>query len=197
MRATTGSVRIDGFDLWSWDRAQLGAQIGYVPQDVELFDGRVDENIARFTEVDPDAVVAAAKLAGVYEMIARLPDGFSTRIGLGGENLSGGQRQRIALARALYSVPRYLVLDEPSSNLDPEGDHALRRALQTVRTLGTTVILVAHRPNLLTQVDKVLVLDGGQVAHFGSAEEVMPQITRRVVKNPKAGPEGGGKRESI
>lgn len=178
---STGVVRLDGFDLNSWDRNQLGPFIGYVPQDVELFDGQVDENIARFNEVNAEAVVEAAKFAGVYDMIAQLPEGFSTRIGQDGANLSGGQRQRIALARALYGNPRLLVLDEPSSNLDIEGDHALRTALARARSRRMTVAVIAHRPNLLTQVDKILVLEEGRVALYGPTREILPQITRRVV----------------
>ncbi len=181
VKASAGTVRIDGFDLASWDPRQLGPHVGYVPQDVELFDGTVDQNIARFQQVDAEAVVRAARTAGVYDMIAGLPDGFGTHLGPGGENLSGGQRQRIALARALYGQPSLLVLDEPSSNLDTEGDHALRGALGRIRELGITVVLIAHRPNILTQVDKILVLDQGHVSHYGPTAEVLPKITRRVV----------------
>jgi len=181
MTSTTGAVRIDGFDIQSWSPAQLGAHIGYVPQDVELFDGRIDENIARFNEIDSEAIIAAAKKASVYDMIAALPDGFSTQIGQGGEYLSGGQRQRIALARALYGDPKLLILDEPSSNLDSDGDHALRNALIEVRKQGVTVVVIAHRPNLLTQVDKIMVMEQGQITLFGDTAEILPQITKCVV----------------
>jgi PrtD family type I secretion system ABC transporter len=181
MPATAGTVRIDGFELCNWDRNQLGPYIGYVPQDIELFDGCVHENIARFNEVDSGKVVKAAKLAGVYDVIAALPDGFSTRIGRGGENLSGGQRQRIALARAMYGDPKLLILDEPTSNLDTEGEHALRQGLIECRRLGMTVVIIAHRPHLLSQVDQIMLLDDGRVTMLGNTEEILPQITRRLV----------------
>lgn len=181
LKPTRGRICIDGFDLESWNRDELGPQLGYLPQDVELFDGRVDDNIARFDVADPDKVVAAAKQAGVYEMIAQLPDGFNTRIGLGGVMLSGGQRQRIALARAIYNNPALLVLDEPSSNLDTEGEHILKNTLNHLRAQGTTVLIIAHRPNLVTQVDKLLVLQDGSVTMFGEANEILSQITRTVV----------------
>ena len=180
VRPQKGQVRIDGFELDAWNRAELGRASGYLPQDVELFDGRVDENIARFEEVDAPAVVAAAKVTGSFELIGALPEGFNTRIGIGGAHLSGGQRQRIALARSVYGNPALVVLDEPSSNLDAEGDAALIQAIAKLKQQGTTVVIVTHRPNILLHADKVLVLQNGEATHFGPAAEVLRQITRPV-----------------
>ncbi|MCP5201411.1 MAG: type I secretion system permease/ATPase [Gammaproteobacteria bacterium] len=180
VRPVKGQVRIDGFDISAWNRGELGRAFGYLPQDVELFDGRVDENIARFDEVDAEAVVEAAQLTGSYDLIATLPNGFNTRIGVGGERLSGGQRQRIALARAVYGKPALVVLDEPSSNLDVEGEQALIQAIAALKARGTTVVLVTHRPNVLLHATKVLVLQRGEITHFGAADEVLRQVTRPV-----------------
>ena len=169
-----GSVRLDGASLDQWDRAALGPHIGYLPQDVELLDGSVSENIARFGEVDPDAVVAAARAAGVHEMILRLPEGYETRVM--GRVLSAGQRQRIGLARALYGDPKLIVLDEPNSNLDKDGDAALARTLEELRGSGRTIILVTHRSNLLAHVDKVLLLNEGRVVAFGDRDPVLASL---------------------
>jgi PrtD family type I secretion system ABC transporter len=175
-RPQSGAVRLDGADIGQWDRDTLGAHLGYLPQDVELFAGTVAENIARLGPVDDERVVAAAGLAHAHEMIVRLPQGYDTPIGDGGSRLSGGQRQRIALARALYGNPRLVVLDEPNANLDAEGDQALRAALQTLKARGTTVIVVGHRPALMASLDKIAVLKDGAVVAFAAAAALLPQL---------------------
>jgi PrtD family type I secretion system ABC transporter len=176
----SGEVRLDGAALGDYDRAALGRRIGYLPQDVELFDGSVADNIARFGEPDPEGVIAAARLAGAHEMILRLPQGYDSAIGPGGEALSGGQRQRIALARAVYGTPSLVVLDEPNSNLDAEGEEALRAAVAGLKALETAVVIVAHRPSAISGVDKILVLRDGAVEMFGPRAEVLARVARPV-----------------
>ena len=171
-----GKVRLDGADIFSWDQEKLGPHIGYLPQDVELFSATVAENIARLGNVDTGKVVAAAEMAGVHEMILRFPEGYDTRIGEGGVILSGGQRQRIGLARAVYGSPKLVILDEPDSNLDEEGEKALLASWQSLRTNGVTLIVVSHKPSLLAGVDKVLVLKSGQVAIFGPRDAVFRKL---------------------
>jgi ATP-binding cassette, subfamily C, bacterial exporter for protease/lipase len=173
-----GTVRLDGADVHTWDKPQLGQWIGYLPQDVELFEGTIGENIARFGPVDA-AVVQAAQRAGVHEMILQLPQGYETPIGEGGMALSAGQRQRIALARALYGEPALIVLDEPNANLDDAGDAALIAALQTLREEKRTVFVMTHRVNVLRVADVVLVLAGGRARAFGARDEVLKSLPRR------------------
>lgn len=175
-RATGGHVRLDGADMHKWSDADRSRYIGYLPQDVELMNGSVQENIARLGEADDEAVVAAAKLAGVHELILQLSDGYETQIGDGGVVLSGGQRQRVALARALFGEPRLLVLDEPNSSLDREGELALLTAVDEMRARGSTIVIIAHRPNILQHVDRVLVLREGRVDLFGERDEVMEKL---------------------
>ncbi|WBT37873.1 MULTISPECIES: type I secretion system permease/ATPase [Hyphomicrobium] len=176
-----GSVRLDGATLDQWTPEALGRDIGYLPQDIELFDGTVAENIAR---LDPDApseaIIEAAKLAGIHEMIVHLPDGYQTRIGDGGTKLSAGQRQRVGLARALYGNPFLVVLDEPNSNLDQQGDLALTTAIRSVRDRGGIVVVVAHRPSALAGLDKVLAMNRGQVQAFGPRDEVLKSVLQAV-----------------
>jgi PrtD family type I secretion system ABC transporter len=176
IKPSNGVVRLDGADAYSWERGDFGRIVGYVPQDIELFDGSVRENICRFRQADPEAIVAAARLAGVHEMILRLPDGYETPIGATGASLSGGQRQRIALARAVFGRPKVVVFDEPNANLDGEGDAALQALIRQLKTQGVTVILIAHRPSALVALDKVLILANGGMNGFGPVADLMPQI---------------------
>jgi ATP-binding cassette subfamily C protein PrsD len=170
----SGKVRLDGATLDQWPAEQLGRAIGYVPQDVQLFAGTVAENIARFAAaIDSDAVVRAAQRASVHDMILRLPNGYQTEIGEGGVCLSAGQRQRIALARAFYSEPSLLLLDEPNSNLDGPGETALIDTLLQARKDGVTVVIVSHRPTTLQVTNKVLCLQDGKQAAFGLRDEIL------------------------
>lgn len=172
-----GKVRLDGAELKQWDNAELGRHIGYVPQDVELFSGTVSENISRFDpQLDPEAVVAAAQVAGVHNLIVSLPDGYDTEIGERGQNLSSGQRQRIALARALYRDPFLVVLDEPNSNLDGEGDAALTNAIVKVRERGGIVVVAAQRSSALAGVDLVLAMEDGKMLAMGPRDEVLARL---------------------
>lgn len=178
-----GSVRIDGADIRQWNRTALGQHIGYLPQDVELLDGTVSDNIARFGEIDPEQVVHASKLAGIHEMILRLPKGYDTLIQGEGNLLSAGQRQRLGLARAVYGYPRIIVLDEPNSNLDQEGEAALGSALRGLREVGCTVVMVTHRPAILREVDLVAFMRAGQLAAYGPRDEVLKAIS--AAQNPQ------------
>jgi PrtD family type I secretion system ABC transporter len=177
---TAGVVRLDGANIFAWPRGDLASYIGYLPQDVELFEGTVRENIARMSEGDPDVIVRAAQRARAHEMILALPKGYDTEVGGNGHRLSGGQSQRIGIARALYGDPKLVVLDEPNSNLDSMGEEALLASLVELKTIGATVIIVAHRPAVLANVDKMLVLKAnGSVEAFGPRAEVMQRFTRR------------------
>ncbi|MDM0018338.1 type I secretion system permease/ATPase [Variovorax saccharolyticus] len=176
---SSGHVRLDGADVSYWPREQLGPYIGYVPQDVELFDGTVADNIARLDKVDSEAVVAAALRANAHEMILTLPKGYDTPVGEHGARLSPGQRQRVALARALYGNPQLVILDEPNSNLDGAGEIALAQAMSALRDEGVTSVVVTHRPSLIAHVDKILVLAAGRVQQFGPAGEVMKDMQRQ------------------
>jgi ATP-binding cassette, subfamily C, type I secretion system permease/ATPase len=181
-RPAKGSVRLDGAALDQWDPEQLGQHVGFVSQTVELFDGTISENIARMSIAPKsDAVLRAARAAGAHEMILRLPSGYDTPIGEGGEALSGGQRQRIALARALYGDPFLIVLDEPNSNLDSEGETALLQAIARVKAQGALVVLIAHRPTVLSVCDHMLVLANGTQQDFGPREEILRKMSTRLV----------------
>ncbi|CAN5192214.1 type I secretion system permease/ATPase [soil metagenome] len=174
-----GEIRLDGAELDSWDASVLGDALGYLPQDVELFDGTIAENICRFlVNPDPARVIHAAKAANVHDLILRLSDGYDTQIGEGGAALSAGQRQRIGLARALFGDPFLVVLDEPNANLDAEGEEALNLAISGVRNRGGIVIIVAHRPNALAAVDVVLVLRDGRQQAFGPRDEILAQLLK-------------------
>jgi ATP-binding cassette, subfamily C, bacterial exporter for protease/lipase len=156
-----------------WDRAQLGKYLGYLPQDVELFEGTIAENIARFDEVDSTKVVDAAKRTGIHEMILRMPKGYDTSIGEAGGLLSGGQRQRIGLARAIYGNPSLIVLDEPNANLDEVGEQALMQSLLELKKAGKTIVMITHKMNALAIADDLLVMKNGKVAYYGFKEDVL------------------------
>ncbi|MGE5526356.1 MAG: type I secretion system permease/ATPase [Rhodospirillaceae bacterium] len=173
-----GAVRLDGADVYTWNKAELGPWVGYLPQDVELFDGTVAENIARFGELDSERIVHAAQRAGVHELVLRLPQGYETPIGEGGCALSGGQRQRIALARALYGSPALIVLDEPNANLDEAGDAALIAALRAAKDEGATVFVMTHRANVMSVADSVMVLAGGLLQSYGPRDVVLKSLIR-------------------
>lgn len=175
----TGTVRLDGADMSGWDKELLGRYIGYLPQDVELFAGSIADNIGRLDTPDTERVIAAAKLAGVHEMILKMPDGYDTQIGEGGAVLSGGQRQRIALARALFGTPKLVVLDEPNASLDESGEAALIGALGHMKQNGTTAMVITHKLSLLATVDKLLVLHDGAMALFGPREAVIAELLKR------------------
>jgi ABC-type protease/lipase transport system fused ATPase/permease subunit len=171
-----GKVMIDGVDLGKIDRHWLGQRIGYLPQDVELFAGTITENIGRFTDADPAAVVEAAEMAGAHTMIQMLPNGYDTQIGESGAVLSGGQRQRVGLARALYGRPKLVVLDEPNANLDSVGEEALAAALKHLKEGGATVVIVTHKPALLPVADKLLLMEAGRIKKLGPTETVINEL---------------------
>ena len=174
-----GTVRIDGADISQWDREHLGKYIGYLPQDIELFSGTISENIARFNEVDSQKVIEAAMKAGVHEMILRLPEGYDTVIGSGAVVLSGGQRQRIGLARAIYDNPVFVVLDEPNSNLDEQGELALLKTVEELKQSGTTVVIITHRPNILKVTNKILIMNSGKIERYASTEEILGAVAKQ------------------
>ncbi|MEM7636750.1 MAG: ATP-binding cassette domain-containing protein, partial [Pseudomonadota bacterium] len=172
-----GKVRLDGAEVRQWDAVSLGKHLGYLPQDVELFEGTVAENISRFQpEANPQTIVAAARQAAVHEMVLKLPDGYNTRVGAGGHRLSAGQLQRIGLARAMYGDPALLIMDEPNANLDAEGEAALVQAVANARKRGATVIVVAHRPSALAAIDTLLMLKDGKQVAFGPKDEVLAKV---------------------
>jgi ATP-binding cassette, subfamily C, bacterial len=189
---TAGCVRVDGATLSQWAPDQLGRHIGYVPQDITLFEGTIAQNIARHGMVDGAKVIAAARTAGVHEAILRLPRGYETSVGVTGETLSGGMRQRVALARALYGDPAIVILDEPNSNHDAAGDQALADAVAGLKAAGKTVVMVSHKRGLLGQADKLLVIADGGVHAFGGRDEVLRTLGRpRVVAGTEAGGQAG------
>jgi ATP-binding cassette subfamily C protein len=176
---TMGAVRLDGADVSIWPRESLGRHIGYLPQDIELFADTVAANISRFRRhADDGEVIEAAQLAGVHDIVLRVPQGYETQVGEGGSTLSGGIRQRIGLARAVYGRPSLVILDEPSSNLDTDGDAALLACIAELKKRGTTVVMITHRPNTLGAVDKLLVLQEGVAQMFGPRQEVLERLTR-------------------
>ena len=179
---TSGTVRMDSVEVSSWDKAELGPYLGYLPQDVELFEGSVADNIARFGKVEPEMVVTAARRAGVHDMILRLANGYGTLLGPGGASISAGQRQRVALARALYGEPRLVVLDEPNASLDEAGEAALAAALQELKARGTTVVVITHRRSVLSAVDKVLCLRDGTVVAYGPCDAVLQALQKETAK---------------
>jgi ATP-binding cassette subfamily C protein EexD len=184
-----GKVRLDKADISQWDKVALGKYIGYLPQDIELFQGTVSENIARFGEINAKKVVEAAQRTGVHEMILRLPDGYDTKIGVGGSSLSGGQRQRIGLARAIYDDPVLVVLDEPNSNLDELGEQGLIHAITHLKSIRSTVIIITHRPNILQVTNKLLVMRDGLLEMYGSTHEVLAKLRGVKTQQPQSKPQ--------
>lgn len=182
----SGKVRLDGVDISEWNREELGPYIGYLPQDIELFEGTIGQNISRFGELDAEKVIAAAKLAAVHEMILSLPQGYDTVIGAIGGVLSGGQRQRVGLARAVYGDPKLILLDEPNSNLDDEGEAALSEALLALKQKNITVVVITHRLGILSVVDKLLLMKEGKMLTFGPREEVLKKLQQQAL--PAAAP---------
>jgi PrtD family type I secretion system ABC transporter len=184
--AMRGTVRLNGATMDQWDPAVLGAYLGYLPQEVELFDGSIAENIARFSpDADSGAIVKAAQEASVHDLVLKMTDGYNTQISEGGAKLSAGQRQRIGLARALYGAPTLVVLDEPNSNLDAEGESALIQAMASVRERGGTVIVVAHRPSAISVLDQLMMIRDGQMVAFGPKDEVLKKVMARPVEVPR------------
>lgn len=173
-----GEVRLDGVDVSAWDKAELGPYLGYLPQDIELLDGTVAQNIARFGEINSEKVVQAAKATGIHDMVLQFPSGYDTPVGEGGQFLSGGQKQRLALARAIYDDPVLLVLDEPNSNLDEAGERALLQTLVQLKAAHKTIFVIAHRASLLAVVDKILLLVNGTIQAFGPRNEVLASLQK-------------------
>ncbi|MFT7117552.1 MAG: ATP-binding cassette subfamily C exporter for protease/lipase [Rhodoferax sp.] len=180
--ASNGKVRLDGVDVFTWDKLELGPHVGYLPQGVELFDGSLAENIARFGEVDQAKVEAAARAIGLHDFILALPEGYDSPVGREGTMLSGGQRQRVGLARAFYDSPAFIVLDEPNSSLDEQGDAALASAITQLKSSGTTFVVMTHRTSVLSVADKMLVLRDGQSQMFGPRDEVLKALAEAVAK---------------
>lgn len=189
----SGNVLLDGVPVGAWDRVELGPHVGYLPQDIELFEGSLAENIARFGEIDSVKVIEAARCAGLHDMILRFPKGYDTSVGEAGGLLSGGQRQRIGLARAVYGSPSLIVLDEPNSNLDEVGEAALIKTVQNMKALGKTVILITHRPGIMAVADRVLLLKDGRIQVEGPRDAVLVALQAAAMKRPNpAQPEAGG-----
>lgn len=190
-QAAAGSVRLDGADVYGWNKTELGPHLGYLPQGVELFQGTVSENIARFGEVDQAKVKEAADLLGLDSFVRALPDGYDTLIGEDGAVLSGGQRQRVALARAFYGMPRLVVLDEPNSSLDEQGEALLLQALHTLKSKGVTVVFITHRINLLAAATQMMIMKDGTVSAYGPRDEVLNALKAHVAGASAAGPAAG------
>ncbi len=177
--AAAGKVRLDGADVYLWNKDELGPHVGYLPQDIELFAGTVSENIARFGEIDAEKVILAAKRAGVHDMILNMPEGYDTHLGEGGAGLSGGQKQRLGLARTMYDDPSLIVLDEPNSNLDDVGEQALLAALTDLRKRGKTIVLITHRTSIISVTTKLLLLQEGTAKMFGPTNQIIEKLTKQ------------------
>ena len=184
----TGHVRLDGMEISRWNSEERGKYVGYLPQEIGLLGETVTDAISRLQDNNDNLVIGAARLASVHETIMNLPKGYDTPIGPGGSALSGGERQRVALARAVYGGPRFILLDEPNSNLDAEGEKALQRAIDILKTCGATVIVVAHRPSILRHIDRILVLQDGGVRMIGPREEVLAKVMPALAKSPAPQP---------
>jgi ATP-binding cassette subfamily C exporter for protease/lipase len=174
--AQSGKVRLDGADIFQWPKESLGPYIGYLPQNVELFDGTLAENIARFGDVDMNKVCAASRLLGLEEFVETLPEQYNTRVGTAGAFLSGGQRQRLALARAVYGMPKLIVLDEPNSSLDEQGDALFIELLKALKEAGSTVIIVTHKSSPLAVIDKILFMNDGRMQLWGPRDDVLAKL---------------------
>jgi len=184
----SGHIRIDGADVHQYNRDELGIHVGYLPQDIELFEGTIADNISRFRDEDPAKIIEAAKLSGTHDLIVRLPHGYETPIGPGGIALSGGQKQRIGLARAVYGLPKIIVLDEPNSNLDEAGEYALMMALRILKQKGSTVIFITHRHNLLALADAIAFVQEGRVTMYGPRDQVLQALSAQREKAGKQVP---------
>jgi ATP-binding cassette subfamily C exporter for protease/lipase len=174
-----GRILLDEQPIEQWTRESLGVHVGYLPQDIELFDGTIAENIARIGEVDSAQVIEAAEAAGLHQMILRFPQGYDSRVGQGGSFLSGGQRQRIGLARAMYGKPMLVVLDEPNANLDDEGEAALMKAVQLIKAQGKTVVLISHRPGVIQVADRLVILQDGKLVASGPRDGVLEALNKK------------------
>ena len=171
-----GTVRLDGADISQWDRDELGPHIGYLPQDIELFDGSIAANICRFADQDSNKIIEAAKSAGIHDMILHLPNGYDTVISSNAGALSAGQRQKLGLARAIYNNPKLIILDEPNSNLDEQGERSLLTTLRNIKESGRTILIITHRTPILALVDKLLLMKDGAMAKIGSRAEVLKSL---------------------
>jgi ATP-binding cassette subfamily C exporter for protease/lipase len=179
----SGSIRLDDVDIFNWSKDELGAYLGYLPQDIELLEGSIAENISRFGELDEAQLQKAIELVGLTDFINNLPDKLATQVGEEGTVFSGGQRQRLGLARAIYGNPRFVVLDEPNANLDVEGNHALYKLLQHLKEAGTTVVVVTHKKDILKYSDRILVMKGGKPKIFGPRDLVLDKLAGKDVKS--------------
>jgi ATP-binding cassette subfamily C protein EexD len=180
-----GLVRLDGADINTWNRDNLGPHLGYLPQDIELFSGSIADNICRFSRVDSEKIIEAAKTAGIHDIILNLPDGYDTLIGSSAGALSAGQRQRVGLARAIYNNPKVIILDEPNSNLDDQGERDLLSALQKIKALGSTILVITHRTPILALVDKLMLMRDGLITNFGPRDAVLNDISAKKAKVTK------------
>jgi ATP-binding cassette subfamily C exporter for protease/lipase len=194
--AAVGKVRLDGADIYAWNKGELGPHVGYLPQDIELFGGTVSENIARFGEIDSDKVVLAAKRAGVHDMILHMPDGYDTKLGDGGAGLSGGQKQRLGLARAMYGDPSLIVLDEPNSNLDDIGEMALVQAVRDLRQRGKTIVLITHRTSAISATNKLLLMRDGAGQMFGPTDQVLAALQQQAAQAQQLAQQQAGQQQA-